>query len=210
MKRVKSLWDQEPVAFLSVIQAAVALFTAFGLELSGEQVGAIMAFSAALIGFITRQKVAPIDTTPRVPTSRLPLILLLAGALSAPACASSGRILVEADRGIHATLTTLDDVINRLCDAQLSPAAGAVVVPVPGVPAACRAFNASLADAYAAYQRFNSSAQDGSIAGVPAMVTALADIRAAALRLKPEGSALLDDLLRWHDSLQQLLPAKEE
>ena len=61
MSRVKSLWDTEPAMFMAAISAGVALMSAFGLELSGEQVGAIMAFFAAVVGIITRQKVTPVS-----------------------------------------------------------------------------------------------------------------------------------------------------
>lgn len=44
---------------LAVIQSVLALSISFGLELSAEQVGAIMAASAALIGLITRTQVTP-------------------------------------------------------------------------------------------------------------------------------------------------------
>ena len=46
--------------FMAVISSGVALVSAFGFDLTGEQVGAIMAFSAAVVGLITRQKVSPV------------------------------------------------------------------------------------------------------------------------------------------------------
>ena len=49
----------EPVAILAVIQMGVALGVSFGLHLTTDQVGAITAFSAALLGLIARQKVTP-------------------------------------------------------------------------------------------------------------------------------------------------------
>jgi hypothetical protein len=50
----------EPVMVLAVVQATLALATSFGLGLSGEQVGAILAVSAAILGLIARQKVTPV------------------------------------------------------------------------------------------------------------------------------------------------------
>jgi hypothetical protein len=58
-----SLWDREPAAFLSLVSAAISLITSFGFSLSGEQVGAVMAFTAVVVGFITRSKVSPVDTS---------------------------------------------------------------------------------------------------------------------------------------------------
>lgn len=54
-----TLWNREPVMFMAVIQAGIALGISFGLHLSPEQIGAIMAFSAALIGLVARAKVTP-------------------------------------------------------------------------------------------------------------------------------------------------------
>jgi len=58
--RRPSIWDREPSAFLSLVSAGVSLVTAFGFDLSGEQVGSIMAFTAVVVGFITRSKVTPV------------------------------------------------------------------------------------------------------------------------------------------------------
>ena len=52
--------SQEPVFVLAVVQSILALVTAFGLGLTGEQVGAIMAVTAAVLGLIARQKVSPV------------------------------------------------------------------------------------------------------------------------------------------------------
>lgn len=52
--------NAEPVMVLAVVQAVLALGTSFGLGLSAEQVGAILAVSAAVLGLIARQKVTPV------------------------------------------------------------------------------------------------------------------------------------------------------
>jgi hypothetical protein len=57
---MKNLWNREPTMFLAVIQTGLALATGFGLNLSGEQVAAIMAFAAAIFGLITRSQVTPV------------------------------------------------------------------------------------------------------------------------------------------------------
>lgn len=120
--------------------------------------------------------------------------ILLALGMSATACASAGKVLVEADRGIHATLAGLDDTVNRACDAKLRSAAE------------CKAFNGALANAFAAHQRYNAAAQEGSMAGVPAMVSALAELRDAVTDMAPQAQSLIDDVRRWHDALKNLLP----
>lgn len=134
--------------------------------------------------------------TSKARMARLGAVLLAVG-LTLSACASVGTTLAESDRGIHATLSAVDDFINRACDAKLRNDAD------------CKAFNALIADGWGAYRRFNAAAQEGSIAGVPSMVNAISDIRAAALKLEPQGHALLDDLRKWADALKALLPQKE-
>ena len=54
------IWNREPVMFLTVVQTAIALVVAFGLDLSAEQVGAIVAFSASVLGLIARSQVTPV------------------------------------------------------------------------------------------------------------------------------------------------------
>lgn len=52
MKNLKNLFG-EPAVLLSVIGAAIALAVSFGLNVSNEQVGLIMAAVAAVLGVIT-------------------------------------------------------------------------------------------------------------------------------------------------------------
>ena len=63
---MRTIWDGiwsritgEPVMTLAIIQMALALAVSFGLGLTGEQVGAVVAFSAAILGWIARSKVSP-------------------------------------------------------------------------------------------------------------------------------------------------------
>lgn len=60
-----ALWrliTREPVRTQGVVQAFVALLTAFGLQWSAEQVGAVMAFTAVLLAWVTREMVTPVKT----------------------------------------------------------------------------------------------------------------------------------------------------
>ena len=45
---------------MAVIQAALALVVSFGLHLTPEQIGALLAVSAAILGLITRSHVSPV------------------------------------------------------------------------------------------------------------------------------------------------------
>ena len=56
---VWSLIKRWPVRAQAVIVASIAMGSAFGLGWDGAQVGAVSAFSAALLAFITEQAVTP-------------------------------------------------------------------------------------------------------------------------------------------------------
>lgn len=53
----------EPVLIAGVVQAILGLLLAFGVHLSQEQVGSIMACTGAVLALVVRGRVAP---TPRV------------------------------------------------------------------------------------------------------------------------------------------------
>ena len=46
----------------ALVQASIALATAFGLNWNGVQIGATMAFSAAVLAFLTQKAVTPSRT----------------------------------------------------------------------------------------------------------------------------------------------------
>lgn len=54
------LWGREPVMVMAIIQSGIALLVGFGVSMSAEQVAAILAFTAAVLGFITRAQVSPV------------------------------------------------------------------------------------------------------------------------------------------------------
>lgn len=121
----------------------------------------------------------------------LPIVIALG--LGAGSCAKGGHVLVEIDRGIHATITSVDDLGNAACDAKLRSDAD------------CKAFNTALANAYGAYETFNRAVRDGSPAGAPAMLDALTALHAAATSLTPQASALLLDLQQLADKVRALI-----
>lgn len=51
----------EPVLISGLVVAALSLLLAFGVHLSDEQVGAIVAFLAAGMAFVTRAFVTPVN-----------------------------------------------------------------------------------------------------------------------------------------------------
>jgi len=52
-------WKTEPVLIVAVLQAALALGVAFGLHLTAEQVGGIVALAGAVGALFVRQQVSP-------------------------------------------------------------------------------------------------------------------------------------------------------
>jgi membrane protein implicated in regulation of membrane protease activity len=65
------IWKREPALILGVVQAIIALALAFGFNLSTEQVGAILAVTAAVLAVITRSQVTPVER-PADPTEQTP------------------------------------------------------------------------------------------------------------------------------------------
>jgi len=71
MDRVTAIWDREPVAILAVVEVIIAAVVAFGLDLTGEQVAAVVSLSAALLGVTARANVTPMAGVTYVPTAAL-------------------------------------------------------------------------------------------------------------------------------------------
>ena len=55
------LWNREPALIYATIQALLGLTLAFGLDLSNEQTGSILALTAAVLGLATRSRVTPVE-----------------------------------------------------------------------------------------------------------------------------------------------------
>lgn len=60
------IFGRQPVYILAAINAILALGIGFGLNLTGEQVGLIMAASTAIIALITNSVVTPV-AAPQLP-----------------------------------------------------------------------------------------------------------------------------------------------
>jgi hypothetical protein len=54
------IFNREPVMTQAVVQGAIILLMAFGLNLSLEQEAAILGFSALVLGWIARSVVSPV------------------------------------------------------------------------------------------------------------------------------------------------------
>jgi hypothetical protein len=59
----RAIWDRivtEPVMSLALVQGMLALAVTFGLRWTPEQVGAFLAATAALLGWVARSRVEPV------------------------------------------------------------------------------------------------------------------------------------------------------
>jgi hypothetical protein len=59
MKNLLDLIKTEPAMAQALIQAAIIMFTAFGLKMTVDQVAAVTGFTALFLGFVTRTQVTP-------------------------------------------------------------------------------------------------------------------------------------------------------
>ena len=60
-----ALLRAEPIQAQAMVQTGVALGCAFGLGLSAQQIAAIIAFTASVLAFVTRQAVTPNANLPQ-------------------------------------------------------------------------------------------------------------------------------------------------
>ena len=60
MDAVSNLWGREPAMVLALVQTALVLGVSFGLRLTPEQTGAILALTAVVLGLLTRSQVSPV------------------------------------------------------------------------------------------------------------------------------------------------------
>lgn len=56
---VWNLWGREPAMVVALVQAVIVLAISFGLQMTPEQQGAILAITAVVLGLITRSQVSP-------------------------------------------------------------------------------------------------------------------------------------------------------
>ncbi len=54
-----TIFGREPALVLALVQAVIALVVAFGLSLAPDQIGAILAVTAVILGLVTRSRVSP-------------------------------------------------------------------------------------------------------------------------------------------------------
>lgn len=60
MSKFLEVARREPALVAGALQALLALLLAFGVPLTDEQVGAILALSAALLAIVVRRRVTPV------------------------------------------------------------------------------------------------------------------------------------------------------
>lgn len=58
----------EPALIVGLVQAVLALILAFGVDLSEEQIGSILAITSVILAIVTRMLVTPTSSTPPATT----------------------------------------------------------------------------------------------------------------------------------------------
>lgn len=58
MSGIGTLWGREPAMVVAFVGAVITLLVAFGLNLTDQQIGAIIAVVTLLLGLITRSQVS--------------------------------------------------------------------------------------------------------------------------------------------------------
>ena len=53
--------SQEPAVVVGLVQAGIVLGVSFGLDMTETQTAAILAFTAAVLAFVTRSQVSPVQ-----------------------------------------------------------------------------------------------------------------------------------------------------
>lgn len=51
------IWKREPALFYGLVNAVIALVVSFGLDLTVDQIGAIMAVTSATLALVTRRQI---------------------------------------------------------------------------------------------------------------------------------------------------------
>ena len=59
MTGLTTLWGREPAMVLALVGAVIAIGVSFGLRLTPEQTGAILALTQIVLGLLTRTQVTP-------------------------------------------------------------------------------------------------------------------------------------------------------
>jgi hypothetical protein len=61
MDLIRRIFNREPVLFTAVIQSVLTLAVSFGLNMTADQIGTIVAVTAAILGVIARSQVTPVQ-----------------------------------------------------------------------------------------------------------------------------------------------------
>jgi len=69
MSGIVKLLRTETALVLGLVQAGIALGASFGLRLSADQIGTIMAVVAAMLALVARSQVTPVVAGPTLPAT---------------------------------------------------------------------------------------------------------------------------------------------
>jgi hypothetical protein len=177
------MFGREPVAIFSAVRAIILCAVLFGLDWTEVQVAGVMLVVETLLALFTRQSVTPnatatekIAETARTGIAQTLKVFLVAALIgSTVACGASARgQLFRADRTIHASIASVQDSANALCDA--------AVIPAPD----CQAFNKALVPALQAGDDFNRAVRAERVGAYGELLQAIGRLTAAINQYIPE------------------------
>jgi hypothetical protein len=71
MSGLSTLWGRQPAMIVALVQAVIVLGVAFGLNLSADQIGGILALVAIALGLVTRSQVSSPATVAKLIAPRI-------------------------------------------------------------------------------------------------------------------------------------------
>lgn len=107
--------QREPALLVGLVQTLLALAVSFGLSLSAEQVGAIMAAAAAVLAFVTRQAVV----SPQAAVD-----------LAASAATRTAIALNQDTAGVAGSITERGEALAETVVTNVAKGAGGVIAQV--------------------------------------------------------------------------------
>lgn len=67
MAGITAFIRKEPTAIAAIVTAVIALAASFGLNLTADQTGTLMALVVLVVGFVVRSQVTPTSSIPPLP-----------------------------------------------------------------------------------------------------------------------------------------------
>lgn len=170
------MFGREPVLWMALIQAILAVAVGFGLHWTGEQVALVTALAAAILAFVSRSQVTPNVKLPVI----LLCIVLLSSSLSA--CSSAQlKIAIQAENQVHDGLGRARTAIVTIC-------------PESNLSQMCSTTKSAYNDVLDAAIAYNRGLRDKDLSKGVALIQAIDRFVQRVQQFAPELKGILGDL----------------